>query len=90
MAQRGVDFLAVGVALTATLITTFVVCNIAAYLLSSAHFPKCWVCLFTDAEPGSHKSMSDGILVSGLFGIGFFYRASRCLSLSGKTGALVS
>lgn len=71
MAQRGLDFLALGVALTATLIITFVTCDIAAYLLPNAHFPRCWVCLFTDAVPGSHKSMTDGVLVSGLLGFGF-------------------
>jgi len=71
MTRRGLDVLALSVALTATLIATFVISNFAAFLFPSMHFPRCWVCLFTDAVPGSHKSMTDGILASGLLGLGF-------------------
>lgn len=62
MGSRKIDVLVFGTALSVSMVTIFILCNLAAYLMPSIAFTHNWVRLFTDEPPGTHRSMVEGVI----------------------------
>ena len=64
MQSQRLDFLALGVALSISVSIIFAICSLAAYVIPELHFATQFVGLFTDAAPGTHRSLVEGMTVS--------------------------
>jgi hypothetical protein len=66
--DRKLDAMALGWALSATLVLLFVLCAAAALVFPGLQLAHAWLGLFSTAAPGSLRNLVDGVVWSIVFG----------------------
>lgn len=68
MENSKLDLIAFGWALSGALVVLLVMCEAAAIILPGWQLTHAWLALFSSAEPGSFRNLTEGVIASVVFG----------------------